>query len=150
MKRLIPKPTLLSFNILALGGLLFLGVSSPVWAATINVPGDFATIQAAIVAANPGDTIIVGAATFTENLVLNKRLKIQGAWAGENACETRAGGESVIDSTGVQLDLKGGSAGSIIDGFTFSGATGLGAIISSSGPIDNVQILNNIIIKRGH
>lgn len=45
---------------------------------TINVPGNYSTIQAAIDAASPGDTIIVHPATYDEQVVINKSLVIQG------------------------------------------------------------------------
>ncbi len=48
-------------------------------AATINVPGDHETIQAAINAASPGDTIQVAAGTYTENVTVNKTVGLVGA-----------------------------------------------------------------------
>jgi hypothetical protein len=50
-------------------------------AATINVPGDQPTIQAAITAASSGDTINVAAGTYVEvgQIVINKSLSIVGA-----------------------------------------------------------------------
>jgi len=67
---------------------LALPISSPAKAeaspATIYVPDDYLTIQAAIDAANPGDTIIVRDGTYTENVDLNKdHLTIQS----ENGAE---------------------------------------------------------------
>jgi parallel beta-helix repeat protein len=43
------------------------------------VPRDFATIQAAVDAAAPGDTVNVGPGTFTEQVVINKDLDLHGA-----------------------------------------------------------------------
>jgi len=53
-------------------------------AATINVPGNYATIAAAVAAANPagGDTIVVAAGTYNEHdITINKNLTIEGAGA---------------------------------------------------------------------
>jgi hypothetical protein len=101
------------------------------------------TIQGAIDAATSGDTIVVAAGNYPENLVLDKDLTLNGAQAGVDACG-RIASESVITASGTLLTLVTGSAGSVIDGFTFSGGTR--QIESASGPIDNVQILNNIFV----
>jgi len=53
--------------------------TTPVAAATLNVPSvTYPTIQAAITAASPGDTIVVAAGTYTENPLLNKSVNIHG------------------------------------------------------------------------
>lgn len=70
------KKLLTSFLILSV--LLMVGSVS---AATITVPGDYATIQAAINAAVAGDTISVGAGTYTENINVNKNVTIIGVGA---------------------------------------------------------------------
>lgn len=50
------------------------GVSS---STTIYVPDSYPTIQAAVDAASPGDTIIVRDGTYRENIDVNKRLTIK-------------------------------------------------------------------------
>jgi parallel beta-helix repeat protein len=58
---------------------LFLSVAR-VFAASpvVKVPGDYSSIQAAINAANPGDTIQIAPGLYNENLVLNKTLRLVG------------------------------------------------------------------------
>ena len=54
--------------------------TTPVTAATLYVPGGYPTIQAAVGAAAPGDTIMVAAGTYNEAVTVNKtNLTIQGA-----------------------------------------------------------------------
>ena len=49
---------------------------------TINVPGGYSTIQAAINAAIDGDTIAVKSGTYNENVVLDKKVKLSGELSG--------------------------------------------------------------------
>lgn len=111
--------------------------------------GCFTTIQAAINAAGPGDIINVAPGTYTENIILNKSVTLNGARAGVDARGRVVGApnpavESVITAaSGTLLQLQTGSAGAVINGFAFSG--GARGIESTSGPIDNLQILNNFI-----
>lgn len=46
--------------------------------ATITVPDDFPTIQKAVNAANPNDTVYVRAGTYNENTLLNKTINLIG------------------------------------------------------------------------
>ncbi|MEW5825504.1 MAG: right-handed parallel beta-helix repeat-containing protein [Candidatus Bipolaricaulota bacterium] len=47
-------------------------------AATVNVPTDYTTIQAAVNGAAAGDTIVVAAGTYAESVTVNKTLTIRG------------------------------------------------------------------------
>ena len=56
---------------------LLLVTPLPLCAQSVSVPGDYSTIQAAINAVAPGDTIYVQG-SFTENISINKPLTLQG------------------------------------------------------------------------
>ena len=62
-----------NFRLVLFIWLIFLFSQNFASAATINVPGDYTTIQAAINAANNGDDIVVAAAggPYIENIVFN-------------------------------------------------------------------------------
>ncbi|KAF1078716.1 NosD domain-containing protein [Methanogenium sp. MK-MG] len=77
--------------------------------------GDFTSIQEAIIAANPGDTIMVREGTYTENVRVDKRLSLLSE---EGATVAAAdSGRSAIEVT----------VGNVtIDGFTVTGATSTG------------------------
>src|SRR5262249_13440925 len=94
----------------------------------------------AITASAPGDTVTVLAGSYSENVVLNKQINLKGAQAGVDACG-RVATESILTAVGTLIQLVTGSANSTIDGLTLTG--GNRQVESTSGPIDNLQILNN-------
>lgn len=70
----------LSFAMLLVTGSLIISLfATPtlVFAAIIQVPRDYSTIQAAINAAAAGDTILVGPGTYVETLTINKSITLQ-------------------------------------------------------------------------
>lgn len=83
--------------LVALGGFLVLG--APAQARTIAVPWTLPTIQAAVDAAAPGDTVIVGKGTFTEEVVIDKDLTLRGAGVGATTITAPA----TLTSYGVHL-----------------------------------------------
>lgn len=70
---------------------------------TLFVPGDYASIQAAIDAAVPGDVVEVAAGTYEENLVVKKNIELKGSGADNTIvrnASTRGEVLKVIDATG--------------------------------------------------
>ena len=145
------------FSILfALMLLMSLGLltATPVLAAghIIHVPGDYSTIQAAINAASNGDTIIVAAGSYKENVVINKSLILQGAQAGVDA-RTRSGAETIINpgaGTGIKISTANRTANScvvVIDGLTVQniehGITTPDPVMAANITVKNVRVLHS-------
>lgn len=107
---------------------------------TITVPEDYPTIQAAVDAANPGDTIFVYNGTYKEHLIIDKTITL----IGQNKSIT------VIDGNGVGTPLTIKAPNVTVAEFTIkSGPTTppspplCGIHINSTGN----AIQNNIITK---
>jgi parallel beta-helix repeat protein len=117
--------------------LIFISCIGIVSAATITVGDsgkDHTTINAAVTAANPGDTILVSGGTYTENVVVNKAVTI----ISENGSA----------STVVQSSTGGDVFGISSDNVTISGFNSTGAVSSNQAGIyvssaSNCNISNN-------
>jgi parallel beta-helix repeat protein len=85
----------------------------PVKAGTIIVPDDYPTIQAAIDAASPDDTLIVKDGTYTENVDVTKRLTIKS----ENGAEVTIVRAAISDDYVFEVTADNVT----ISGFTITG-----------------------------
>ncbi len=113
--------------------LLLVGSSAgDVWNVDPGGGGDYTTIQAAVDAAGPGDTINVAAGTYAERLSISKSLTLLGPQTGVDP--TPAGArlnsalEAVVTEAGltnvnpnVLIEIPGGVTNVTIDGFTLVG-----------------------------
>jgi hypothetical protein len=134
------RPTILAFG--------FLFVSQLAGAATLHVPANYATIGAAITAANPGDVVLVAAGTYHERISL-------GATKDGVKIDSESGAAAtIIDGgyTGTVVTMNGVGSGSEIVGFTIthggfsppnSSNNGGGILAIGSPHIENNVITGN-------
>jgi len=117
--------------------------------ATIYVPDDYATIQAAVDAASPGDTIIVRDGTYIENVVVNKeRLTIQSQNGAEKTIVQAADIEDhVFEVTADYVSVEG----FMIDGVETGGGgstrrkAGIWINGTDSDPVEHCNMSNNVV-----
>ena len=103
-----------SLLLVAVAVILCAALAVPASAATLTVGagGQFKTIQQAVDAAKPGDTVLVAPGTYTENVVVSKPLTITGN-ATVNAADSSKD-VFLITSPGVHIDgltISGGETG---------------------------------------
>jgi nitrous oxidase accessory protein len=139
-------------------------VSTPISQdSVIHVPGDYSTIQAAINAASPGDTISIASSVYYENVIVNKTVKIMG----ENSTNTIVRGvvanitfTPTIEVRADDVEISGITARNGFSGIYLNGsnycnihgniltATAWGGGISLSHSSNNT-IANNVAIDNG-
>jgi hypothetical protein len=140
--------------VLALG--FSLVTAAPMAAATINVPGDYPTIQEAIDAASSGDTIMVAAGEYDAFMVQGKaNISIIGA---EGATVTTASLITALPVVGNAWVMAAvyESQNINIEGINFDGAGGSGkgvfvgiAYVDSTGTIARLTVENVIATELG-
>ncbi|WP_231582824.1 nitrous oxide reductase family maturation protein NosD [Methanosarcina sp. MTP4] len=122
---------------------LTIGASFPGAAETLMVDpsggGDYTEVQAAIDAANPGDTILVKSGTYEENLKVDKELKI---WS-----DSRNPGDTIIQAADPAKNVVEINTDRVtFSGFGISGSENSGVYFEGAG---NCLINNNEISNTG-
>jgi parallel beta-helix repeat protein len=135
-----PSPAV-RLSLLVLTSLFAVALTS---ATTINVPGDYSTIQAAINAASTGDTILVAAGTYTENIDFKGKAITLKSVSGAAS--------TIIDGGALDTVVKfqtSETSSSVLNGFTIrNGAANSGSVFSGSGILvssSSPTITNNIV-----
>jgi pectin methylesterase-like acyl-CoA thioesterase len=107
---------------MVIAGLALYTSTSPVFAAsTLVVPTQYPSIQSAVNAANPGDTVKVRPGTYAEQISIDKNLTLTGAGAGS----------TIIRAPGTLLPGEIGT-NSIVE--IFGGASVTMSRLTVSGP----------------
>ncbi len=115
------------------------------WAATIDVPADYTTIQAAIDAAAPGDEIVVATGTYTEPLVVYKSLTITGAGQGSTIIDLSGyAGPTVNGGIYVSADNVTLQQFTLIGNPTYSG---LRYGIKTGTPVVSDENINHVTVQ---
>lgn len=108
---------------LSLALLAGLVLALPAGASTIRVPADYPEIQAGLMACQPGDTVLVSAGTYVENIV----------WP---------------NTQGICLSSESGPAATIIDGSNPSHPD-TGSVVVFAAGLDASTVLEGFTITRG-
>ena len=95
----------------------------------------YATINAAVTAANPGDTVEVCPGTYTEDVVITKALKLVGQNATINATGLPGASTGAILGQAPYNGVTIESSNVTVMGFTVEGAEGEGILAVNPDPV---------------
>jgi parallel beta-helix repeat protein len=114
--------------------ILWFGPPATARGSVIHVPGDQATIQAAINSASVGDTVLVSAGFHSERVVLNKTLTLMGV----------SEASTIIDGSGLGTVVQVTANNARVTGFTIqdSDPEGFGILV---GKTSGVNVTGNIV-----
>jgi len=120
-------------------------------ATSLPCTGTFPTIQSAVIAASPGDTISVCPGTYNEQVQVTKTLTLLGAQNGVDARTRTPTNESIINNSCGPVQIMADNV--ILDGFTVQGSTmsdpcfiaGIWTNPAFSGTQGGFKIRNNIV-----
>jgi nitrous oxidase accessory protein NosD len=98
------------------------------------------TIAHAVALAQPGGSLDVGPGTYHEQVVVSKRLDLEGDDAVIDASGLQSGSGDTLDAAAVLL--TGNASGSSVEGFTVRGAFGEGILVMG---LSHVRIRDNTV-----
>ncbi len=109
--------------------------ATALWGATLNVPGDFSSIQAAHDFASFGDTVLVAPGTYAGQITITKAITLASHYH-------TTGDPSFIDQTTIDggspaIDVGATAAGTVIKGFRFTRGSKSVQFFSHGSSIEN-------------
>ncbi|MBT77363.1 MAG: hypothetical protein CL798_04130 [Chromatiales bacterium] len=107
-------------------------------AAVLDVPGTYTTIQAAIDAATNGDSVVVAAGNYVENLNLKSGVNVRGAETARTFIQPETPASPVILASGVD-NVR------LANFIIINAQTGFDSINST-----NLQLANTVFVGAGH
>ncbi len=110
------------------------------WAATVSVPGGYATIQGAVDHAQPGDTVMVGPGVYVENVVINRPLKVVSVKGPAETIVRAASAEAPAIKI---ADVEGAS----LIGFTATGSNIAGIFLTN---VRKSVLSNNLTVENNY
>ncbi len=113
-------------------------------ASVINVKSNKALIQQAISLADApaGATINIGAGTYNESVVVDKKVNIRGANADKHGTDATRGAETIIKPNSPGMHIVASGSGSTVNGVEITGALHNGIWVDGA---TNVTLINNLI-----
>lgn len=132
----------------ALTAVVLLGIYGLAWGKTINVPADYATIQAAVDAAVAGDVVVLAAGTYPVGFTVNKAITVRSV----NPADAAVVATTKVSDNGIRdfaVDLSGGG---IVDGLTITSPEGR-VSFAGAGTVRRCQMPNtgySLIVVNGN